>query len=327
MEPVWKGQLTCDYEHTRPGSTLLELDLYTASLLRWPLIFMDDPRPYGRVRRPGIVDIPEPDHLVLTRRWHDLLADPAYASAMVAAAEQRKLLADTALHATEHELDRGGAAELPLARATEAFLGVMSAHIVNWLLPDDQWQQLLAGLLGGAADGRACRLALNTPDATGHLLDAHLVLLDGADTLTGGADLTAAADALAARAGTLYGDGSPAAAAMPLEDRNRAAALLTATAITDTGSQRAVIDDARRRAVGLRDAWVLAARLAAAGDPVATARVAALTAVCRWAADSEESRKVQRHRYLAAARRWCEYHGADPATVTTADLLTRGVTR
>ncbi|WP_049650107.1 hypothetical protein, partial [Kitasatospora sp. MY 5-36] len=84
------------------------------------------------------------------------------------------------------------------------------------------------------------------------------------------------------------------------------------------------IDASRRRAVRLRDAWVLAALLAAAGDPAGTARVQGMTTVCRWAAGSEETRKVQRHRYLAAARRWCEQHGADPATITAADLLAPG---
>ncbi|MER6401747.1 hypothetical protein ABT263_37795 [Kitasatospora sp. NPDC001603] len=319
MEPLWNGQLTCDYEHTRPGSTPLELDLYTTSLIRWPAVFMDDPRPYGRLRRSGIVDIPEDEHLALTDRWHALLADPAYTTSMVTAAEQRHQLADTTLAALEHQLDIGGAADRQLAQATAAFLGVMSAHIVNWLLPDDDWQQLLAGLLGADADGRACRLALNTPNA-GHLLDAHLVLLDGTAALAQGADLATAAGALASRAGTLYGDGSPAATAMPLEDLDRAAGLLTATAATDTTGQRELIGTSRRRAVQLRDAWTLAAQLAAAGDPAATARVQALTMVCRWAAGSEESRKVQRHRFLAAARHWCELRGADPATVTTADL-------
>ncbi|MFF0413446.1 hypothetical protein ACFYUY_23790 [Kitasatospora sp. NPDC004745] len=327
MEEVWKGLLICDYEHTRPGSTALELDLYTTSLTRWPLVFMDDSRPYGRLRRAGIVDIPEPDHLALTGRWHHLLADPAYATAMVTAAEQRHQRADAALLALEDQLDDGEPAERQLAAATEAFLGVMSAHIVNWLLPEDQWQDLLADLLGSDADGRACRLALNTPDATGHLLDAHLVLLDRVAALAEGADLATAASTLAARAGTLYGDGSPAATAMPLEDRTRAAGLLTATAATDTTGQRDLIDASRRRAVRLRDAWTLAAQLAAAGNPAATARVAALTRVCRWAAGSEESRKVQRHRFLAATRRWCQRAAADLATLTAADLLDLGSAR
>ncbi|GAA4981488.1 hypothetical protein [Kitasatospora paranensis] len=327
MDEVWKGLLTCDYEHTRPGSTTLELDLYTTSLTRWPQVFMDDPRPYGRLRRAGIVDIPESDHLALTDRWHHLLADPTYATAMVTAAEQRHQHADAALLALEHQLDHGEAAEHQLAAATEAFLGVMSAHIVNWLLPDEQWQELLAGLLGSDADGRACRLALNTPDATGHLLDAHLVLLDGAASLSEGSGLATAASTLAARAGTLYGDGSPASAAMPLEDRTLAAHLLATTAATDTTGQRNLIGASRRRAVQLRSAWTLAAHLAAAGNPIATTQLAALTCVCRWAAGSEESRKVQRHRFLAAARRWCQRAAADPATITAADLLALGAAR
>ncbi|MFJ1708721.1 hypothetical protein [Kitasatospora sp. NPDC088346] len=327
MEPVWKGLLTCDYEHTRRGSTRLELDLYTTSLTAWPAVFMDDTRPYGRLRRAGIVDIPESDHVALTTRWHHRLADPAYATAMVASAEQRRQIADATLLTLEERLDSGEAAGAQLADTTKAFLGVMSAHIVNWLLPDEAWEAFLAGLLGSGADGRACLLALTTPDSTGHLLDAHLILLNGAAAVRDGGNLAAAAATVSARAGTLYGDGSPAAAAMPLEDHARAADLLTTTARTDTGAQLDAIGQARRRAVELRDAWTLAARLAAAGNPRATARVEALTEACRWAAGSEESRKIQRHRYLAAARRWCEQTTTDPLDLTIADLLGPGAVR
>jgi hypothetical protein len=78
MEPVWRGLLTCDYEHTRPHATRLEWDIYTTSLTAWPETLMGEPTPYGRLRRPGIIDIPEPDHHRLLTRWHALLADPGY---------------------------------------------------------------------------------------------------------------------------------------------------------------------------------------------------------------------------------------------------------
>ncbi|MEV7930413.1 hypothetical protein [Kitasatospora sp. NPDC088779] len=328
MEPVWNGLLTCDYEHTRPGSTALELDLYTTSLTRWPSAFMDDPRPYGRLRRPGIVDIPEPDHLALTGRWHDRLADPAHASAMVDAARVRQQRTEAALQALEHSLDTDTtSAGAHLAAATQAFLGVMSAHIVNWLLPEEQWEDLLTRLLGSLEDGRACLLALNTPGETGYLLHAHQFLLQSAEAVHEGTDLDILATAVSARSGTLYGPGSPATAAMPLEDHARAADLLTTTARTDTAGQLDTIHAARLRAAALRDAWALAALFAAAGDDTATRQVQALTTVCRWAADSEERRKELRHRYLAAARRWCEQNATDPATITTADLLTTGAAR
>ncbi|MFD7577466.1 hypothetical protein [Kitasatospora sp. NPDC059817] len=328
MEPVWNGHLTCDYERTRPGSTALELDLYTTSLTRWPTVLMNDPRPYGQLRRAGIVDIPEPDHRTLTESWHRQLGDPDYAAAMVAAARQRRQHTDTALDSLEHALRvAGGKTGTCLARATTAFLDVMSTHIVNWLLPEQQWEDLLTDLLGGRHQGRACLLVLNTPDAAGHLLDAHQFLLSNAAAVRDGTDLAAAATAVSARTGTLYGHGSPAAAAMPLEDRTAVAELIVTTARTDTDGQLQAIGDARHRATVLRDAWALAALLAAAGDTAATRQVTALTAVCRWAADSEESRKIQRHRYLAAARRCCERADIDPTAVTTADLLHLGAAR
>ena len=330
MEPVWNGRLTCDYEHTRPGSTALELDLYTTSLTRWPTILMNESTHYGTLRRPGIVDIPERDHRSLTGQWHTLLADPAYADAMVHAALARQGRTGTALSHAEERLDAADpiGAQAQLANATRLLLEVMSAHIVNWLLPEDSWEATLSRALGSDKKGRACLLALNTPSEDGHLLVAHVAVLHGAAEIRSGGSLDTAATALSARAGTLFGPGSPAATAMPLEDADRAAALLASTAARDdTQGQLADIRTARHRATELRRSWALAALLAAAGDSTAVATVRAMTTVCRWAADSEERRKELRHRYLAAARRWCELSDIDTTTVTTADLIRSGANR
>jgi len=70
MDLVWNNLLTCDYERTRPGAPRVELDLYTRSLTSWPRILLGDPRPYGHLRRPGIVDIPQADHEALTSVRH-----------------------------------------------------------------------------------------------------------------------------------------------------------------------------------------------------------------------------------------------------------------
>ncbi|WP_186785649.1 hypothetical protein [Streptomyces misionensis] len=46
--------------------------------------------------------------------------------------------------------------------------------------------------------------------------------------------------------------------------------------------------------------------------------------ILTWACDSEERRKVLRHSYLSAVRRWCQTQGLDPATLATSDILAAG---
>jgi hypothetical protein len=195
----------------------------------------------------------------------------------------------------------------------------MSTHIVNWLLPEQQWADQLTILLGSPTAAQTCLSALMTPDGAGHLLQAHTRLLAAA--ISGPGALQNAAAAFASDTGPIFGANSPAVAAAPLEDPGTAAELLRATARTDIPAQLDAIQHARSRATGLRDSWYTAAILAAAGNHQAVQQVRAMAAVCRWAADSEERRKELRRRYFAAIRRWCAFTGADPHQITTADLL------
>jgi hypothetical protein len=326
MHTTWKGIVVQDYELSRPDSTRLEWDLYTTSLITWPKVWMDEPVPYGRLRRPGIVDIDRDVHARLVAQLEEYLADPGRALTVVeraigdqertahAVAEAEEALARKALPESGHAL----------ATATSAFLKVMSTHIVNWLLPEQQWEDLLARLFADRTRARTCVLALSTP-VHGHLLDAHRLVLEAAASVRAGRPLEQAAALVTARAGTLYGHGSPAAAAMPLEAPEQAAELVRAVAEShDPEAQFAAIDDARIRAAATREAWESAALLAAAGDRDALARVRAMTTVLGWAAESEERRKETRHRYLAAVRRWCESTGARADRITTTELLSLG---
>jgi len=172
MEPVWNGMLTCDYERTRPHATPFEWDLYTRSLLRWPLVLMNDPEPYGRLRRAGIVDVSEPVHRALTNRWHAHLRDPDYVADLItrtAADRQAVALALDACDTANQDNDLPGLTAA-LADATTAFLRVNATHIVNWLLPEDRWEQLLADLLGSRDSALTCLSALQLPTKPGHIL-------------------------------------------------------------------------------------------------------------------------------------------------------------
>ncbi|MHB1592757.1 MAG: PEP/pyruvate-binding domain-containing protein [Streptosporangiaceae bacterium] len=172
MDLVWNNLLTCDYERTRPGAPRLELDLYTRSLTSWPRVLLGDPRPYGHLRRPGIIDIPRADHEALTSAWHQRLADPAYARSLIRQTADDREAAASRLDSLEHAIGAGDRpqADAAMEAATTAVLRVMSAHIVNWLLPEAEWEQFLASLLGGPGSARACMSAFQLPDAPGHIL-------------------------------------------------------------------------------------------------------------------------------------------------------------
>jgi hypothetical protein len=172
MEPVWNGLLTCDYERTRPQATPFEWDLYTRSLIRWPLVLMNDTQPYGQLRRAGIVDIPEPVHHAVTDRWHARLRDLDYVvdlTARAAADRQAVTIALESCDAARRDNDLPGLTAM-LATATDAFLRVNATHIVNWLLPEDRWEQLLTDLLGSRDSALTCLSALQIPTEPGHIL-------------------------------------------------------------------------------------------------------------------------------------------------------------
>ena len=135
MDLVWNNLLTCDYERTRPGAPRLELDLYTRSLICWPHILMGDPRPYGHLRRPGIVDIPQPDHAALIAAWHQRLADSTYVRSLISQTAAGRKAADCQLDRVDQAISAGDGAHAAAAMslATAAVLRVMSTHIVNWL--------------------------------------------------------------------------------------------------------------------------------------------------------------------------------------------------
>jgi hypothetical protein len=330
VEHVWNGLLTCDYEHSRPDGTLLEWDLYTRSLINWPWTLMDEPAPYGRLRRPGIVDIPENEHTRLVAQWHTCLADPEQVRLLMARADRHKRQTTRALNAADDALGASDAAgaTAALAEATSVFLAVNSTHIVNWLLPEEQWEDQLAQMFGDRGSARSCLSALMTPSAPGHMLNAHIQLLWAASNLSEITAPQATASALASAIGPVYGPTSPAESATAMENPAHVAKVLNSTLDSiDPAAELDTIARDRTDAIELRAAWRTAAVLAAAGDDDALRALHAIVPTCQWAADSEERRKELRHRYLATVRRWCSSSGVDTGQITAYDLLAHGRNR
>lgn len=172
MEPVWRQMLTCDYERTRPDAAHLELDLYTRSLISWPMVLFGEARPYGHLRRPGIVDIAEADHNDIIRAWHHHLTDPAYVRSLTERTSSDRAEAADTLDQLDRALRVGNwdRSQTAMTAATGAILRVMSTHIVNWLLPEASWEDWVSGLLGDRGAARACLSALMLPAEPGHIL-------------------------------------------------------------------------------------------------------------------------------------------------------------
>ncbi|TDD31229.1 hypothetical protein E1287_27330 [Actinomadura sp. KC06] len=317
MEPIWNGILTCDYERTRPNGSLLEWELYTRSLISWPQILMDDSSPYGRLRRAGIVDIPETDHARITCAWHARLAVPRYVAELIALTTRDQNAAATALDLCDNARHSGDAVAWTsaLASATNELIRVNATHIVNWLLPEERWTTLLTGLFDSRTKAEACMVALQLPAEPSHVLAAHQVLLDAAST----SDPTQAAEHVAAT-GHLYGSHPPATTATPYEDPDGATVLIATIDPAEAATTSRRMAAHRTTAVSRRDAWQTAAILAAAGDDRAVTEVQAMAAALGWAATCEERRKPLRDRYLATVRRWCATYDLDPARITLDDL-------
>lgn len=129
----------------------------------------------ARSLRPGassrVVDIDEGDHQRLVTQWHTQLRDPDYVADFIARTTQWHRDTEHALDRVDQAIDRGdgAAAHQHLEAATAVFLGVMSTHIVNWLLPEDDWNTQLAHLFADTRPAADCLLALMTPSTTGHL--------------------------------------------------------------------------------------------------------------------------------------------------------------
>jgi pyruvate, water dikinase len=136
------------------------------------MVLFGETRPYGHLRRPGIVDIAESDHNHITQAWHHHLTDPAYVGSLVERTSSERTAAADRLDQLDQALRAGkrDRSQTAVTAATEAVLRVMSTHIVNWLLPEDSWEDWLSGLLGDRGAARACLSALMLPAEPGHIL-------------------------------------------------------------------------------------------------------------------------------------------------------------
>lgn len=266
----------------------------------------------GRIRRPGIVDIPAVayDEFCTAVRRHLLTLKGALMAKAAFAAARAGLSAEL----TRLEQCSADGGPLPsLAALAAAMDKVMAFHTLNWLLPREEAERHLATVLGDPAAARACLLAQAVPAEPAHLLDVHAWLLECTATMD--------AASFAQHRGHLQHQGL---GATPWEDPHQTAELMERLA--EAGGERlaeqvTALRASHEAAARRRDGLYAAALLASAGDRGLYERTRAIGVAFGLAADEEEFRKVAQQRFLRTFREACEARNWNAFDLSLDDFL------
>lgn len=178
MQVRWRDLVIIDYEVDFPAATGYELGLYSSGLQLFPKVVLGIDRVWGRLRRPGLVDIPE-------ALYEEILGEFA-ASCLTSSSLYRMSTTMTDLISSltqacdtlDEDLaaDRHPKPEL-LESATSRLGHLMAFHVLNWVLPIDEIISRLQLLLGSRKAARETLLSMMVPFTSSHVLDA----LEGSD--------------------------------------------------------------------------------------------------------------------------------------------------
>ncbi|MBX7266893.1 hypothetical protein KIF24_13235 [Micromonospora sp. Llam7] len=291
MESRWRDLVILDYEVDFPAASRLELALYSAGAALFPRVLLGEPAPWGRHRRPGVLEIPAVRYDRLLDDFGARCADPSFV---------RRLGAR--LHACLDRLARATRRLEPpapprrgrIVKAVEALAELMAFHVLNWALPLDDIRRWLARLTGSPHAARGLLMRLLVPTNPAHLADFAALAASAHHDLRAGDWSPRRAAQLATDVGHLQSPGL----ARPFDDPAVLETYLRSLGPDDAAyldAMRSARDDARRRLA--RDTALL---LLTAGDAAAVARTWALTTVCRLAAEEEEQRRRWQGRSLRA---------------------------
>ncbi|MFC5183193.1 hypothetical protein [Actinomadura harenae] len=313
MELRWRGVVTADYEMELDHGALVERDLYGRGLRAAPCVLLDDPRPLGRTRRPGVVDIDVEVYETFCERVRERLL--TLQGAMHAATVFRDACAQvcSVLEQLERRL-ADGTPPVELAQLPALLDRLMALHTLNWLLPDREAVEHLTVLFGDEQAARRCALAQMVPIVPAHLLDLHQRLITTADT----GNFTGFARAV----GHLQAPGlapaaweDPAAVAVSVDTLRKRVGGSEGLAEQDDRIRRG-----RDRAVQQRVDLYAAALLASSGDASAWDRTQAIGVLFPLAADEEEERRRLQGWVLRVLRETAARHHVDAQTLTLDDF-------
>lgn len=304
MEFRWRDLVVCDYEMSlidgvSGRGAVVEYDLYGRGLHTAPRILLGSPNPLGKIRRPGIVDVPAAEYDAFCTAVRQRLLRLDGALAIRQAFDTTRAGFEEMITQLEGYLSHAEAA--PHLEALAVVLdNLMALHTLNWLLPRTEAEAHLATLFDDEAAARACLLALTVPTDPAHLVDVHAWLLQTARSSD--------ASAFAERMGFLQQQGlSPSA----WEDPATVAQTIRRIPVSETEQALTELQEHHTRANQRRADLYAAALLASVTDRSAYERTQAIAVSCRLAADEEEFRKVAQQRTLRALRKLADRHGWD----------------
>lgn len=319
METRWRDLVIVDYEIGLPGRAALEWELYSQGMLRVPTVLLDEPHPFGRQRRPGIIDIPEDEYEAVLARIAQLLLDLDGVRCLAARADRLFTIVEEQLTIGDRQAGMGFPVDL-----IEQLCQVMALHVVNWMWPFEEFERIASVVLGDEGAGHRAVLSLLVPTAPAHMLSFHQHVLTAVEQVaTDPASAHAVAVRLAGEVGFLQRPAMPSLVPQPWEYADTVVEVMTSWAAADhskVGEQAEALRRAHQRAQVDRRAIYAALLTASSGDPARWREVQAIATACQLAADAEERRKVLQMRFLRLARVVTARHGLPPTTTTLADV-------
>jgi len=321
VETRWRDLVIVDYEIGLPGRAALEWELYSQGMLRVPTVLLDEPHPFGRQRRPGIIDIPEGEYDVVLARIAQLLLDLDGVRCLASRADRLFTMVEEQLAIGDRQAGTGFPVGL-----IEQLCQLMALHVINWMWPFEEFKRIASAVLGDEGAGHRAVLSLLVPTAPAHMLSFHQHVLAAVEQVaTDPASIHAVAVRLAGEVGFLQRPAMPSLVPQPWEHADTVVEVMTGWAATDParlGEQAKALRTAHQRAQVDRRAAYAALLTASSGDPARWREVQAIATACQLAADAEERRKVLQMRFLRLARVVTAQHGLPLPTTTLADLET-----
>jgi hypothetical protein len=166
LETRWRGLVILDYELDFPSAPIEVLDLYSAGAARFTTAVLGESLPWGRVRRPGVIEFS-------AARYDgaiDAFASACRSPSFVMSLEGRLGLLIARVKGELLSAEEGGGGPLNDS-LLDPLRSLMAFHVLNWVIPLSQLLEDLADLLGDPEAAQQVLHASLTPLTGSHLMD------------------------------------------------------------------------------------------------------------------------------------------------------------